>query len=421
MFNAADYVISMQDKVETGRTKVNFLLTGSSSPFNIWSGTPEFLNYESIYRIDEDESNYITFTIDSSSGSSPFNIIFNGSGNTINSSGSTDFSAGFNLVDGVRNQILNSSGNTLVGIGNTHTGTSPGDGSSFIHGTNNNNYFVGINVPSNATTISSKNVLNRYYFDSTILSSDNSSMTSNSSVQVGLGDFNFLSGSFNNIINHYDLSIFGSVFIGGGSGNTIFNNYPVLNYTNSSSIINGTNNTINVDGVNIFSANLFGSNLAAVSNNYSHFQNLYVDGGMYATGNKDYGVAGNQTNFTLDLRFSFHYVYTGDPFFGSDILIEIPIPSNINLFQFLSLSIIDGPNGYGAAYNIYFVDSVGGFSSSASTTPNQISAKNGSLAGTNRMVTHLGTADSVAYFFIWIPIIQKWVMYTSNTNVSATF
>ena len=239
-----------------------------------------------------------------------------------------------------------------------------------------------------------------------------------------MGDFNFISGSNNKIVNNVFGSLFGSAFIGGGSGNTITSNIgSTLTYE---SIINGHDNTITADGVNIFNVNLFGSNLTAIDKNYSHFENLYVDGVLSCRYNCVYEISPT-TAFTLNLDYSMHEFKN----FGSSEL-SIQIPKGGSSIQLLSIIINDDSS---TLQNIYFVDYsevlISGFPFRQTLSPTQISSKVGfsttaNFWGNKCVTSSLGVQFSIgdttsSYFFIWIPIIQKWVMYTSDIGTNSTF
>jgi len=405
MFNPGSYVVSMQDSVETGREKINYLLSGATSPFLIWSGTPDFLNFESIYRIDAENSNYISHKTDSSSGNSPFNLIFNGSGNNINSSGFTFPNGGFNLVDGVDNYVFNSQQNILIGSGNSINENTfypgDGDGFNFIHGVSNNENDSEF-FPTNSSIISSSNLNFSNFVSSTFLSSNNSNFSGG--FLFGVGQFAFISGEENsiNVANAF-ISPTHQV-IGNGSGNTI-NTYA----TNSgmTTIINGQNNriSVNTNTFTSFNSALFGSNLTALTeNNYSHFQNLYVEQGLYAT---KVFFSADTSSYTLDTNYSFHHIAP-----SSGCLIRIPNPENVNVFQMLSITM---PTS--SLIEVFFSDS----STNYLSTPNNIAAKTGNLYGTfgNNNRFSINYNYSTAYFFIWCPFINKWVAFTSDTSPSA--
>jgi hypothetical protein len=111
------YTINFTDPVETGRTKINYLISGDTSPFSIWSGTPETQKFLSVYRnlfpIFTNNSNYISYKEGSQSGVSNFNFIPNGEDNLINIlSATTDYFGSYNLINGLSNKIENSSFNS---------------------------------------------------------------------------------------------------------------------------------------------------------------------------------------------------------------------------------------------------------------------------------------------------------------------
>lgn len=405
MFNPGNYVVSMQDTVETGREKINFLLSGTSSPFGLWSGTPEILNFESVYRVDEQNSNYISYRTDLYSGNSPFNLIFNGSGNTINSSGLTFPTGGFNIIDGVDNYILNSQQNIVVGSGNSINENTfypgYGDGFNFVHGISNAENDSEA-FPTNSSIISSSNSNLNNFFDSTILSSNNSSF--NGGFLFDVGQFGFISGEQNNVnVTNIFIAPTNQV-IGNGRGNTITTDVANSGMT---TIINGQNNTISVNRNTFTSFNsaLFGSNLTAVvENNYSHFQNLYVDQGLYAT---KVFFSADTSSYTLDTNYSFHHVAP-----TSGCLIRIPNPDNVNVFQILSITI---PTS--SLIELFFSDSTSNYLS----TSTNMAAKTGNLYGAfgNHNRFSINYNYSTAYFFIWCPFINKWVAFTSDTSSSA--
>ena len=144
--------------------------------------------------------------------------------------------------------------------------------------------------------------------------------------------------------------------------------------------------------------------MTAVDNNYSHFQNLYSDGGLYATKVNNYLANNGNENITLDLNYSFHEINVTTNF----PIINIYIPnSNVGL-QFLSLIL----NFSNLTYEYFFTEN------NFSTPAINIACKSGNGS---RFSSIVSPNTSVAYFFIWVPIINKWVMYTSDTDTTATF
>ena len=51
MFQVSAYTIDLQiDSPNIGKNKINTLISGYTSPFNLWSGTSETLPYLSVFR-----------------------------------------------------------------------------------------------------------------------------------------------------------------------------------------------------------------------------------------------------------------------------------------------------------------------------------------------------------------------------------
>ena len=180
-------------------------------------------------------------------------------------------------------------------------------------------------------------------------------------------------------------------------------------------IVNGENNniTIHVDNPvsgQVYNTTLFGSNLTAVTKDYSHFENLYVDETLYSRNTYSISPTVASSAITIDGTYSFYYINGDADAYLDEIAILLETPK-VDL-QFLSIAISKaaGLN----LNNIYFVDEIGGFSSRQTTTPTQIAAKDGANAGTNRMITNLASGNFVAYFFIWSNTINKWVMFMAD-------
>ena len=409
------YTINLSDTVETGRTKIDYFISGDTSPFSAWSASSENQKYFSLYRnsyIPDTNKNYITYD-NYYSGASAFNLIFNGQGNLIDTIGvTTDLAGGFNVITGLYNQIsyytggltvtptnLTNQYNIVAGSGNTINNSQY----SFISGGNNyiKNKFYSYPYVS---IISSENSHFSSAFDSkhnTLLSAYNSN--------IGGGDtgyyyYNFISGE-NNLIN--GLGTLNYNFIGNGLKNyTLSTGLPS---TNTTAIINGQNNSIANANTNQ-NANLFGSNLTAVSNNYSHFENLYVDETLMAKNNKVYGINADAETVYLDKEYSFHLVdmtqaqATMDMPNINNIYISFPTPNND--LQFLTLFLI-APLQIGN-YTLNFISG-------------NIACKQGSSGRFSTVLPANYNENAVAYFFIWVSLIQKWVMFSSNNNQSATF
>jgi hypothetical protein len=392
------YTINLSDTVETGRTKIDYLISGDTSPFSAWSASSENQKYFSLYRnsyIPDTNKNYITYD-NYYSGASAFNLIFNGQGNLIDTIGvTTDLAGGFNVITGLYNQIsyytgglpvtptnLTNQYNIVAGSGNTINNSQY----SFISGGNNYIKNKSSSYPY-VSIISSENS----YFNSDLNSKHNtllSAYNSNIGSDTGYYYYNFISGE-NNLIN--GLGTLNYNFIGNGLKNyTLSTGLPS---TNTTAIINGQNNSI-ADANTNQNANLFGSNLTAVSKNYSHFENLYIDETLMA---KKHIICGNTSS---DDYLDKNYSYQNIAFFDRDKTIHFPIPDNDLQFLTLILTNINYLNSYNFTFN------------------GNVACKNGSVG---RFSATLEALDTVAYFFIWTSTINKWVMFSSNNNESATF
>lgn len=392
----------MYEAVNSGRNKINYLLTGDSSPFYIWSGTPDTLPYLSVYKSNNEKQNLINYSLEGFSATSPFNVIFNGRGNLINNQSS--ISGEYNLIDGIDNTLSNSRKNLIIGSGNTIVGYGS-NGFGLIHGVDNT--IENPNLITNSVILSSSGSSINFGKYNTFLSSSNSYLTTSplSTIQYG-----FVAGNNNSLVNNGTLYTMNYSFIGNG------NNNQIISPTTSSSlkfnaIINGENNLITSDAASINNVVLFGSNLTAVSKNYSHFENLFVSETLIVSSNTISPTV-STSSITIDTNYSFHYI-NGDAD-ASNVELAILIPTPTVDMQILSISIskIAGSN----LSNIYFVDEVGGFASRITTTPTQIAAKDGDMdIGGNRMITHLNVGEYTAYLFMWTGEIDKWVMFISDT------
>lgn len=404
MFQVSAYTISMFDPVETGRTKINYLFSGGTSPFAIWSGITENTKYISVLKQDENNSNAITNLIGIKSAYTNYNLIFNGSNNTINQyKAQTNESGSYNLTNGLNNSIeVEFGGNTSVGSGNTISSSS----NSFIQGIKNQ--IAAVYGGIYATMLSSYN----NYFAGAVLSNAFSSSQSQILKSSIVGD----SPSGNTIVginnsmesNGYYLK---NSFILNGKNNLIQSN-------NTSSydfggIINGQNNSINITS-SINNTYIFGSNITANSKDSSHFENLYVDETLLFRNIKKYisdGGIPNSWEIALDKNYTFHEISVLNG--GYNAAVKFPTPDND--IQFLSL-IISGTSGLGG-YTLSFVDDfTGSFPDFVPAT--NVSCKEG---GVGRFSTSLIDNTSAAYFFIWTKEINKWVMFTSDTDNGAFF
>ena len=399
------YTISMFDTVETGREKINFLITGDTSPFFIWSGntTTNDEIYLSVFKninnsIFTGNSNNIIYY--ENTGVSNFNLIFNGEGNSISTTGtSSDFSGSFNLVNGISNFInqfpqspaaIYASGNTVVGQNNIIQNGNL----NLINGINNN---LTLNYPDSVSFMVSSNnsSLQMYGQSNMLLSSYNSRLSQNGSS----GSCSFISGD-NNVIHNggfigAPFGPFNFNFIGNGQNNKIVSSNQYQTDPNYfSGIINGQNNVLNPVTNN--NSILFGSNLTAVTNNYSHFQNLNVNGTLMSANFKSYN---NLATVNLDPTYSYHVVWS-DAVANIDIIFPQP---TVDL-QFLTLTLI---NALGS--NIQF---------SLDNLLVNIISKSGSI---NQSTSILPGNNIYSYFFIWTNILQAWVMFTSNCDNTATF
>ena len=402
------YTINLSDTVETGRTKIDYFVSGDTSPFGFWSGDTLDQRYLSIFRNITNPnygSNYINYDTSLTSGSSTNNFIANGYSNIINTIGSViDDNGSFNTVSGFFNYVngINSNTNIVVGSGNT---INPGS-FNFINGINNSLYANSVlhynpsllSLTNNLIISSEYSILstNHTEFGNITLSSYNSYLNKIENSNNNIYDENnFISGLNNNIYSSINMpETYGNIFsyIGNGNNNFIIKDGVYSgNGDGFNEIINGENNIINIDyDSNIDYVNLFGSNLTAVSNNYSHFQNLYVDETLMVENYISYGVLGNPDEY-LDKNYSYHFVYLGT----NNITIHFPIPDND--LQFLILNLKN--TSLGGSYNATFSGS--------------ISCKYGSVG---RYTTQLSPNENVSYFFIWTSTINKWVMFFCDST-----
>ena len=404
--------ISMFDTVETGREKINFLITADTSPFYFWSGTPATGNYLSVFR---NNSGYINSST-SSINSSVFNLIFNGSENLIDTTNSvSNFFGSYNFISGVQNNIYQNagSGNTVIGSLNT---ISSGN-ENFIHGSSNNINSSASNYLNTIISSSGSSYFSIFPGFNNIMFSSYNSRISNTDSSTSTG-FIFLAGK-NNLINYYNSGgypFYGFDFIGNGYNNVKNSTSYKINSGDSTSIINGQNNSI-INDYTFGNSILFGSNLTTVTDNYSHFENLYVNNSIFASYAGQVNIsAGNQTAVTVDTTYSFFNVFMTNPSLAIDFAIKIP-PGG-NQIQFLTLLLYN--NGFSGC-KVYFVDKseIGNFPNRLTLTPTQIASKVGSAVvgnSGNKMITNLGSQAYVAYFFTWIPLIQRWVMYVADTQ-----
>lgn len=402
------YTINLSDTVETGRTKIDYFVSGDTSPFGFWSGDTLDQRYLSIFRNITNPnygSNYINYDTSLTSGSSTNNFIANGYSNIINTIGSViDDNGSFNTVSGFFNYVngINSNTNIVVGSGNT---INPGS-FNFINGINNSLYANSVlhynpsllSLTNNLIISSEYSILstNHTEFGNITLSSYNSYLNKIENSNNNIYDENnFISGLNNNIYSSINMpETYGNIFsyIGNGNNNFIIKDGVYSgNGDDFNEIINGENNIINIDyDSNIDYVNLFGSNLTAVSNNYSHFQNLYVDETLMVENYISYGVLGNPDEY-LDKNYSYHFVYLGT----NNKTIHFPIPDND--LQFLILNLKN--TSLGGSYNATFSGS--------------ISCKYGSVG---RYTTQLSPNENVSYFFIWTSTINKWVMFFCDST-----
>ncbi len=396
MFQVSAYTISMFDPVETGRTKINYLFSGGTSPFAIWSGITENTRHISVLKQDENNSNAITNLIGIKSAYTNYNLIFNGSNNTINQyKAQTNESGSYNLTNGLNNSIeVEFGGNTSVGSGNTISSSS----NSFIQGIKNQ--IAAVYGGIYATMLSSYN----NYFAGAVLSNAFSSSQS----QILKSNILGISPSGNTIVGinnsmESNGSYLKNSFILNGKNNLIQSN-------NTSSydfggIINGQNNSINITS-SINNTYIFGSNITANSKDSSHFENLYVDETLLFRNIKKYTINSVPTqNVTIDLEQSFHEIYN-----VNQPNVKIYIPDSTNDLQVLSICISGGTSP--SPLLTFYDSSFGSF-------PTNISCKPGSFNRYTSGGPNAGTA--VAYFFIWTKEINKWVMFTSDTDNGAFF
>lgn len=397
MFQISAYTIFTTDTPEVGRTKINYLFSGGASPFSIWSGITDDTKYISVLKQDENNSNTITSLIGAESAYTNYNLIFNGSNNTIDQFKTTDNESGsYNLINGLDNSIdVGYSGNTSTGSGNTISSSE----NSFIHGVKNE--INPVSLSSNLTILSSYNtIINGDVLFSNAFSSKESKISKNTLIS-NEPTGNTIVG-INNIIESGNNDLKYS-FILNGQNNLIESN--TTNIYDFSGIINGQNNNIDITN-SINNTYIFGSNIDANSKNSSHFENLYVDETLLSTKVKKYTINSVPTqNITIDLEQSFHEIYNvNQPNVG------IYIPDSTNDLQVLSICISGGTS---PTPLLTFYDS------SFSSFPTNISCKPGTVLRYTTGGPDAGTA--VAYFFMWTSKINKWVMFTSDTDSTANF
>jgi hypothetical protein len=415
------YTISMFDPVETGRTKINYLLTGDTSPFAIFSGTPDWLPYLSVYRINNYTPNYIEFSQNSYSANSPFNLIINGFGNLINTEAAAFPDGGFNFVSGAYNKIQTSLGaptkakhNTIIGSSNTNYA---GD-YSFIHGASNLQKYSFVN-----TIISSQSSNLNHTYRNTFLSSQNSedTISSYNSYYSFKSKFNFISGDKNKITDSSGIGFGISYsFIGNGYNNVITTTNGAA-YGTQRSIINGQNNTILANaGVN-YAINIFGSNMTSVAQNNSHFENLYVDETLMATNSLIYVLNDATSTLTLTDDYTFNEIilnYTTP----HHVKVDLPTNPDVDLMFLSTTFILSGGANWSV---IYFSNSSISFADKLTFTPSNLSAKPGNFSSGYASFGNIGNSFAhqisastpvVSYFFLWTDILNKWVMYSSDNE-----
>ena len=414
----SSYTLSIYDVVETGRTKINFLETGDTSPFYIWSGVPDTQRYLSVYRnssisnVFNLPSNYINYRTDIFSGASVFNFIINGLANlidTTNAAVQTDFSGGYNILSGILNKISAGSGNTVVGSGNTIT---IGD-VNLINGSNNNISVFNGNLNSIVSSENSKILAQLYSKNNVLISSYNSNIFERGFSSTG-NSFSFISGKNNAITSGgffgspYDF--FGFDYIGNGFNNETglhgtnpnINSQNKFNNSDITGIINGVNNSITGYSSNKNSI-LFGSNLTTVSSGYSHFENLYVDETLLGEEFAYYQPADGD-EFELDVNYSFHYISAHTASSNLSFIIDLPYNPTVNL-QMLTIVFNAGSIGVHPTYNVTFENS-------------NLACKSGN---SSRYSSDFPANSIVAYFFMWVNLINRWVMFTSYCDSTATF
>lgn len=443
MFQVSAYTIDLQvDSPDIGKNKINTLISGYTSPFNLWSGTSENLPYLSVFRrtnYDLNGNNILGITGNnisvnlslSSSGNSPLNLIANGYENNITSQSNSDFGGGVNFISGVKIKITAGEGNLVIGSGNTISST---NAFNFIHGIKNGIFGTEttiiapvkatVGLMNNSIVSSNNSNISRGLYNSIISAKDSSisslpalfgTQKTENALLFGnnnLIDNNIIAGtniSFTTTrINLYDSSILNGTNnkIGGdlrGSQTTI------PSAINSSVIFNGSNNVTGRD----FSY-LFGSNLTAVTNNYSHFENLRAEKGVYSRNYSAYTftqIGGTPTDIIISNKFSYFFIKKQG---GNSPIIYINIENpNQNIFQMLFVSILND-NSTPVTGAVRFVD-VGGFSPTNATN---IACKAGI---TGDFQTSLPANEEKAYAFMWNPLISKWVMFTSDPAINATF
>jgi hypothetical protein len=442
MFQVSAYTIDLQvDSPDIGKNKINTLISGYTSPFNLWSGTSENLPYLSVFRrtnYDLNGNNILGITGNnisvnlslSSSGNSPLNLIANGYENNITSQSNSDFGGGVNFISGVKIKITAGEGNLVIGSGNTISST---NAFNFIHGIKNNilgnessSVFAptkaNVGLTNNSIVSSNNSNISRGLYNSIISAKDSSisslpalfgTQKTENALLFGnnnLIDNNIIAGtniSFTTTrINLYDSSILNGTNnkIGGdlrGSQTTI------PSAINSSVIFNGSNNVTGRD----FSY-LFGSNLTAVTNNYSHFENLRAEKGVYSRNYSAYTFIQGLTpeKITISNRFSYFFIKVLEPAgLNPTIQIKIENPS-LNKFNLLFVSIFNDTAFAGGS--ISFVDTF------TPTNATNIACKSGSIGS---FQTSLIANEEKAYAFMWNPLISKWVMFTSDPAINATF
>jgi hypothetical protein len=411
------YTINFTDPVETGRTKINYLISGDTSPFSIWSGTPETQKFLSVYRIlfplYTNNKNYISYKEGSQSGVSNFNFIPNGEDNLINIlSATTDSFGSYNLINGFSNKIENFSfnsktnNNLILGSGNTINAPT---NNNFISGEMNNIFAYG----GKNNIISSKNsfiydifFLNKF---NSLISSDNSNIGQSSNALSFNFVHNFISGKNNSILNTYQLAgeINGFNFIGNGYNNKIIKTATNYNNSDFSAIINGQNNYIDKKKEHRNSI-LFGSNLTAVTSGYSHFENISIGEVLNVAKVKTYIVnSAPSQNVEIDLNYSFHEIYN-----VNQSGVRIYIPNSYNDLQILSICISGGTN---PSPFISFTDNT------FAAFPTNLSLKSGQFNRYTSFFIGSPDPDVVAYFFMWTSKINKWVMFNSDTSITSYF
>ena len=395
MFQISAYTISLSDSPEMGRTKINYLFSGGTSPFFIWSGVTNNSKYISILKQDEYGSNSIGQLSGLKSAYTNYNLIFNGSQNSINQFKATaEESGSYNLASGIKNVFFGGySGNTTVGSGNTNFLSF----NCFIHGINNETSST-VNFNSiNSAILSSYNSNIEGCFLSSVFSAKNSNLLSNYSSNTKRFSGNTLVG-INNMMessNNYTLN---NLFILNGKNNFIqLNNSYNYDFVG---ILNGESNYVDItsDKNNNY---IFGSNITSESKDSSYFENLYIDESLLFRNIKKYTCFSPTENITIDTDYSFHEINSTG---SSNINVLIPNPKND--LQVLSI-LFNGTGGI-----VSFVEDF------SPTEPTNIACKKGFF---DRFKTNIGLNPNVGYFFIWTKEVNKWVMFTSNTEKTANF